>query len=185
MLRNNNKETKTVEKYSITTKILIILFGISIIYFIILSIFQMFSKKDIYDINDIEKYIKKENSEEIDDSKIVKDYTTFYTVQGIIEQFVNELINRKYSKTYSVLGKEMLKKYSKADYIEKIKEFSDANFIEKDPDYSYSNVNELRRLYLLSDNYFLAEYEAIDGSTKKIGIRLLNQNKYEIFYIEM
>src|SRR5574344_817464 len=186
MFKNNKK--RNIGKgivYSVRKILIFGIFGLAIIYFIIISIFYNFRKEEGYDIDNIQKYIEEQNTNQIDESKLVKDYTNFYTIQDILEQFTDSVIDRKYSQTYKLLGNEMLKKYSKEEYIEKIKSFSNENLIEKDPDVSYSNRNELKKLYKISDKNFLAEYCVSDGTTKRIGVRILEKNKYEIFYIEM
>lgn len=177
---------KEKKENSLYLLVLFIAFVMAFLFFIIRLITNIFYKSDIYDVNNITQYIQKEDGS-IDDSKLVKNYTRFHTVQEILEQFTYALINNKYDETYKILDHEMLNKYKdKNDYIEKVKQFTYDNFILKDPDTVFINKNKLKRLYALSTTDYLAEYQTINGDTKKIGVRLDSQrNKYSIFYIEM
>lgn len=180
------REKREKKENSIYLLILFIAFIMAFLFFIIKFITNLFYKSDIYDINSITQYIQKEDGS-IDDSKLVKNYTRFHTIQEILEQFTDALINNKYDETYKILDDEMLEIYKdKNNYIEKIKKFTNDNFILKDPDTVFVNKNKLKRLYVLSTTDYLAEYQTINGDTKKIGIRLdIQRNKYSVFYIEM
>lgn len=182
---NKRKEKK---ENSFSKTILFICFIVALLFFVIKVISGLLHQDIKYDVDNMEQYILKENSSEINESKLVTNYSKFHTIQDILEQFTNALINGNYEESYKVLDSEMLNKYKdKKEYISKIEEFTSNNFIIKDPDNLYLNKNKLKRVYTLSSNVdYLAEYETIDGSTKKIGVRLYTQEKeYKIFYIEM
>lgn len=184
--KREKKEKKEKKENPIYSLIVFIAFVMAILFFIIKFITNIFYKEDIYDMNNITQYIQKDDGS-VDDSKLVKNYTRFHTIQEILEQFTDALINNKYDETYKILDDEMLKVYKdKNTYIETIKKFTNDNFIIKDPNIIFSNKNKLKRLYSLSTTDYLAEYQTINGNIKKIGVRLDNQkNKYTIFYIEM
>lgn len=177
-----------VKNENIVYSTLLFIFLIAaILFFIIKVINAPFNQGEKYDMGNIEQYIQKEDESSIDETKIVKNYAMFNLVQEILQQFTDALINGDYKGTYGVLDSEMINKYkNKNDYINAVKEFTDNNFAIKDPDKLFVNKNKLKRVYMLSNTDFLAEYQVIDESTKKIGIRLdSKQQKYSIFYIEM
>lgn len=181
------KKIKFKKLKSMYSFVIFILFIIAILFFIIKVIIGLFVPEEKYDISNIEQYIQNEEGSGVDETKLVKSYTNFHLIQEILEQFIDALINNKYEETYKLLDSEMLSKYkNKDEYITKIKEFTSDNFIIKDPDILFLNRNKLKKLYVLSNIDYLAEYETINGDIKKIGIRLdTKQQKYKIFYIEM
>lgn len=181
------KNRKEKKQSDVSKLIIVIMFLIALFYFIIKVIMGWLHQDIAYDIDNIDQYIMNENKESIDESKIVLNYGRFHTIQDILEQYINELISKNYAKTYDLLDSEMLNKYkSKKEYIAKIEEFTNKNFVVKSSDYDYVNKNKLKKVYTLSSNDYLAEYETIDGTLKKIGVRLYTrEKKYKIFYIEM
>lgn len=174
------------EKYNnVVNTIIVFLFCFAILFFIIKLITGLFDKKGKYDIQNINQYIYTE-SNDIKENITVSDYSTFYTIQGILEQYVNALMSSKYDSTYDLLDKEMKNIYDKKSYVSKIKEFAEENFIIQDPDKLYFNKDELRNLFKLSDTDYIGEYKTINGDVKKIGVRLDQKaSEYKIFYIEM
>ena len=89
---------------------IIAIFGIAVIYCILSTVFGLFKsekKKEKIDIDNIDEYIMiySDDSKElsIDSSKIVKDYSTYYTVESAIKNFIEALVDEEYSKTYGIL----------------------------------------------------------------------------------
>lgn len=125
-------------------------------------------------------------TKEIDESKIVKDYSKFYTIQNAIENFVDCLLDGDYTESYSVLSSEMKNKYSRNEYVEKIESFQKANFPIDDPDTMFINSNKLMNAYQISEGEeYIVEYNNYESKTIKFGIRLNSTKKeYTIFYIE-
>lgn len=180
------KSKKEKKENKVYLTIIFLLFSISILIFIIKAITNIFTPEEKYDIENVTQYIQV-NDGTIDKTKIVKDYSSFYTVQGILEQFVGYLIAGRYKDTYKVLDSEMKNVYTNEEnYVETIAKFTNDNFVVKDPNVEYANKNRLKKLYRISDKEFLAEYLTVNGNTKKIGVRLYkDEKKYRIFYIEM
>lgn len=125
-------------------------------------------------------------TKKVDESKIVKDYSKFYTIQNAMENFVDCLLDGDYSESYSVLSNEMRSKYSKSEYIEKIESFSKKNFPIDDPDTMFVNSNKLMNAYQISEGEeYIVEYNNYESKSIKFGIRLNTAKKeYTIFYIE-
>lgn len=152
------------------------------------------------DIDNINQYIEKEtttenpnengstesNNMQIDESKIVKDYSKFYTIQNAMENFVNCLISSDYAESYSVLSDEMKNKYSKSEYIEKVEKLQKENFPVDDQDHIFINSNRLVNAYQISEGEeYIIEYSNAKSNLVKFGIRLNStKNQYTIFYIE-
>lgn len=184
------KKKKTDSEFSkkINTwqyRVILFLFIIAILFFVILVFTNIFNKKATYE--NIEEYIKKEGTEEIDQSKIVTNYSNFYTVQGIIEQFVNCLISEQYDEAYKVIDGEFLAKFkSKKECIEFIKNYTKNNFIIFETSQDYVNTNKLKKLYNLNTGDYLAQYINKNGDLIKIGVRIdSNKRTYSIFYLDI
>lgn len=181
------KKRKEKKQSEVSKFLIFIIFLIALFYFIIRVIIGWVHQDIAYDIDNIDQYIMSKDKESVNEAKIVLNYSRFHTIEDILEQYINELISKNYAKTYYLLDSEMLNKYkSKKEYIAKIEEFTNKNFVVKSSDDDYVNKNKLKKVYTLSSNDYLAEYETIDGTLKKIGVRLYTrEKKYKIFYIEM
>lgn len=181
------KKRKEKKESDISKIVIAIMFLIALFVFVIRVIIGWLHQDIQYDIENIDQYIMTEDNQKIDDKKLVTSYSRFHTIEDILEQYINELVSKNYAKTYDLLDSEMLNKYkSKKEYVAKIEEFTNSNFVIKSANDDYINKNKLKRVYSLSSGDYLAEYETIDGSIKKIGVRLYTkEKKYKIFYIEM
>lgn len=182
-----------------TNIILLIIFIIAFIVFVVSAIGLLFDKKESLDIADIDNYIVKENVLDENDniikySNLVRDYATFYTLQDASENFLQYIIDNKYSQTYNVLSDEMKEKYSKKEYEENLKKLYNERFsIDSLPKSTsgqdteinnFNNSNNLVRLYKISDAEYICQTKDINSNIFDIGIRLLSNNNYEVFYIQ-
>ena len=168
------------------TVIIFIIFMIALLFFIIQVIIDLFDKTPTYN-NNIEQYIQKKDTDEIDESKRITNYSNFYTIQGILEQFVNCLVCNQYDDAYKVLDKEFLYNFkNKKECLEYLKNYTKENFVVLE-DYQYFvNTNKLKKLYLLNLNDYLAEYINKNGDLIKIGVRVEpKQRTYSIFFMEI
>lgn len=165
---------------------LLFFFFLATLFFIINVITGLFSNETSYDENYIAQYAE-ESDNTGTEKKIIKDYSKFYTIQSILEQFTDSLINGEYQKAYTILEPELKKKYkNKNECMDKLKGFTSDNLILKDANNAFVNKNKLKEVYILSGNDYLAKYITISGNTKIIGVRLdVRKSKYSIFYIEM
>ena len=85
--------------------IVLFLFFLATLFFIINVITGLFSNKTSYDENYIAQYAEESDNTETE-KKIIKDYSKFYTIQSILEQFTDSLINGEYEKAYTILEPE-------------------------------------------------------------------------------
>lgn len=189
-----------LKKINISTNIiLVIIFIIAFIVFIISAIGEFFQKKGVIDTSNINKYIINENvidetGNTIKAANLVKDYNTFYSLQDASENFIQYVIDNKYSQTYNVISDEMRKKYSRKEYEDNIKKIYNERFsidsVNKNTSgqdveiNSFNNSNNLLRVYKISDTEYICQTKDINSNTLDMGIRLLNNNSYEVFYIQ-
>lgn len=133
----------------------------------------------------VEESVVVERNLELDDSKLVKDYKTFYTVQNAINNYINALIEENYEKTYSILSQELKSKYDKTSYIETIAEYKSNNFVSSERN-MYDTVDNLQNVYLIDDNTYVGELKNINNEIIKIGVILNYSTKtYQVFYLEI
>ena len=170
---------------------IIAVFGIAVIYCILSSVFGLFNheeEEDKIDIDNIESYItiysEESGEENIDNGKLVKHHSTYYTVQTAVQNYIQALIDGEYTNTYSILSDEMKEKYSKKEYEEKIGEFANNNFISSEISYDIEYC--LQKCYLIGDFTYLCECNSISGTIIKIGIKLnTSDNTYNVFYVSV
>ena len=162
---------KQKNENSIYMLFLFLIFAIAILFFIIKLISGIFQNDSGYDLDNMNQYIEDQDGN-VSNEKIVKDYSKFQTIQSILEQFTDALLDKKFE--------------SKDDYIGKIEKYTLDYLTPRDANTAYVNKNKLKKTYQLSDSDYLAQYEVSNGEMKSIGIRLDFKNeKYSIFYIEM
>jgi len=180
-----------LDKLDIGMKFFIIaVFGIAIIYCILSVVFGLFQDENIgnkVDINDIEQYITIYSDEtgesETDTSKIVKDYSTYYTIESAVKNFIQALVDEDYAKTYNILSEELKEKYSKKEYLSNIEKFTKDNFIHDESLYEVDYC--LNKVYNLSNFMYLCECNTVNDVSVKIGLKLDTSNKtYTVFYID-
>ena len=180
-----------LNKLDIGMKMFIVaIFGISVIYCILSVVFGLFKDEDKdnrIDIENISGYISiySEDTGDItaDNSKLVRSYNEFYTVQSALKNYIDAILDENYSNTYSVLSSEMTSKYSKSEYIEKITNLANKNLLNSDD--SYDSEYCLNRAYKIGDMTYLCECKTISDIVIKIGLRLDSINQtYEVFYID-
>lgn len=165
--------------------IVIFLFLISLCFFIVSFVSSFFNNENVdITVDNVNEYIMNEDNE-IDTSKIVTNYSTFYTVQSTIENFVDYLLKKDYDKTYDVLSDSMKEKYSRSDYVSKIEKLTNDNFAANSSDEDYVNQNKLHNAYEVADNSYICDYYGKGDKIVRFGVTLNYSNyKYEIFLID-
>jgi len=141
------------------------------------------SNENIEDyIIDVNENIMDENGE-MKASNLVQSYSTFYTVQDALQNYIQYLIDQKYADTYSILSGDIRSKYSKEEYVQKIATYSETHFNTKN---GYVNNGKLRKAYEIKQNTYICDVENINGEMIRIGIALNpNSYTYKVFYIEL
>lgn len=183
-----------------TNIIIIALFAIACVSFIVNAIIGIFKKPVLLNTDDISQYIitnnvVDENGKVTKTSNLVRDYTTFYTLQDATENFIQYIVDEKFSQTYNILADEIKSKYSKSEYEDKIKSVYDKNFSVEYTDENvksgqdnginnFNNSNNLVNLYRISENEYICETKNVHSEIFKLGIRLENKNTYKVFYID-
>lgn len=142
---------------------------------------------DIY-VNDINKVIEDDETVDMSNLEIVKDYTLFYSLQDACENFLQYIIEQKYGTTYNIVTKEIKDNYSNFEYIDKMKGFEKNNLatinILDDP-IVYTNRNNLLNAYKVGENSYICQVRNNAGDSFKLGIRINQKNNtYKVFYIE-
>lgn len=170
---------------------IIAVFGIAVIYCILSTVFGLFKddkKEEKLDIDNIDKYISiysEENGKnEVDKTKLVKDYSNFYTVQSAVQNYIDTLIDGKYSKTYNILSEEMKEKYSKSEYVKNIEKFTTTYFVNDDSTYDLDYC--LVRAYNIESLVYLCECKTLDENKNiNIGIKFnISDSTYTICYLD-
>ncbi len=192
--------------------LVLLLFAIFFIIFIFISLINAIfggnkntkQANDLSNINssNIVNYISNDTNlfdNSTEKSTLVTDYTTFFSVQDALQNFIRYIMDEDYENTYKVLNVSLQNKYDKKSYLEKIKKFTEYNFLNADPNLpinkdeeidfiNYANVNNLLKLYKLNDydNCYLCDVININKDVIKIGIELNTINKtYNVFYLEL
>lgn len=170
---------------------IIAIFGIAVIYCILSSIFGLFKsdkEEEKFDVDNVNKYVSIYSEEtgesQIDESKLVKDYSTYYTLQTAVQNYIDALIDKDYSKTYSLLTSEMKEKYSKSEYEENIEKLVTTYFVSNESTYDTDYC--LIRAYTMGDYMYLCECKTLDNEKSiNIGIKLDAYNyTYTVCYID-
>ena len=89
---------------------LFLIFAIAILFFIIKLISGIFQNDSGYDLDNMNQYIEDQDGN-VSNEKIVKDYSKFQTIQSILEQFTDALLNKKFEESYNVLDSDYKKKF--------------------------------------------------------------------------
>lgn len=181
-----------LDKLDIGMKFFIIaVFGIAVIYCILSTVFGLFKddeREEKLDVNNINKYIsiysEDTGENELDTSKLVKNHSKFYTLQTAVRNYIEAIIDGKYSKTYNLLSEEMKEKYSKSEYNKNIENFVSTHFIDSDSTYDLDYC--LVRAYNINSSVYLCECKTlVEDSNIKIGIKLdVSNNTYTICYLD-
>ena len=166
---------------------IIFIFLIAFIYFIIISIINMLSPTKDSELTDV-------NQKNVDiymtNSNIVKNYSTFFNVETIIQNIILNLNKGNYNEVYSTLSYEEKNNISKKYFTSNIEEYINNNFkynvFDEMDRVGYENYSNLKMLYSINKD----EYIAVVTSTNtlketKIGIKLINNSKYLITYLEL
>lgn len=166
---------------------IIFVFAVALIYFLVVSIMSIFSPNNINKSTNI-------NSENVNiytsEDKIVKNYTTFFNVETIIQGIILNLNEGKYQEIYSTLSFQAQNNMNKDYFMNNIEKYLNGNFkyslVEDSDPVGYKNYNNLKMLYNMDNNEYIAVVKSDNalGETK-IGIKLINNSEYAITYLEL
>ena len=165
--------------------VIILVFFVAAILFIIYS--MLFSndtskKQELksYSEDEIKIYTVKEN--------IIDDYNIFYTFEGISSQIITALKDKKYNEIYSILTKELIGDISKEKWKGLLEEFYTDNFSDVTNGDGKTSLYQISRnlsvVYKIDSNNYILEVRNNHNSTTRMGIKLLNNSEYDIFYLE-
>ena len=168
----------------------IAVFCIAVIYCILSSIFGLFvdeKEEQKIDIENIKQYVtiysEETGENEIDSSKIVKNYSEYYTIETAVSNFIQALLDEEYSKTYNILSEELKGKYSKKEYLVNVEKFTKDNFIGGESAYDIDYC--LSKVYKIANFMYLCECNTLEGQLVEVGLQLNTSNQtYTVFYID-
>lgn len=126
----------------------------------------------------------------INDKSEVKDYSTFFNAEHIVQDIIANLNEGKYDEIYSILTPDLKKKISKDQFMSKIGDYVNKNFkyatSEFDETSGYDNTKNLKHLYLIENGSCIAVVTS-DNEAKEtmIGIVLVNNSNYQISYLDL
>ena len=119
---------------------------------------------------------------------LVSDYNTFYEVESIVNQIITSMSKEEYNKIYTSLSKEMIEDISKEKCIELMKEFYISNFSNVTNSDGqaivYKNKQNLSYLHEMKENVYIARVKNNKDGMVNFGIELLDNNKWQIVYLE-
>lgn len=143
----NNNEDDSESKISKTTIIILVFFGIALVYAIIMIIKINFTKPIIYYKNNIEQYTTSDNI-------LNSDY--FYTIDLQVANFLEAVDREMYNELYNIFDSRYKSMYSKNDVINKLKEYKNDVFkYGKVPTYT----EHVQNVYVLSDKEYLVQLD--------------------------
>lgn len=169
-------------------KLYILMGALLIIVFIILRSLILSDRNQLLDYSAIES-----GEDVIKNHKLTFDREIYYTLDGILEKFINAYSDigstRSYKDYYKTLNSEYKKELSKSEFIEECDKFFSVLKISTDSVMEdvavYQTENIIRTIYDLDDDM----YVCVVGLTSSneyayIGIKLnTTQKTFEIFYI--
>jgi hypothetical protein len=136
---------------------IIIVFIIALIYFIVISIINAFLPPKGSEVTKISQ--ENVNIYMVEDN-VVHDYTIFFNVEKIIQNTIYNLNKKEYEKVYSTLSSDAQKNINKSYFMSNIEKYNNNNFkydINDEQNISgYRNTNNLKMLYRINQNEFLA-----------------------------
>lgn len=164
---------------------MIVLFVIGLIYSIIVYISNALKKPEPITMEQISEYIKEEN--------LVTDYNTFFTLEGILGNLLDEFVivedaklsDKKIdSDIYEILDEEYKKLYDKDEVVNMIVDFTTKNYTPKtDDDFLYSS-DMLTKAYKMNE-YYILEFNNMDNLPVYLVVKLLaGQGKYSFILLE-
>lgn len=168
----NNLKINKIQKYVNILIILIVVIGF--IYFIINSIIKVFDKPD-------KLYLSK-LKDKFSAATTVTDYNQFYTIDGILSQFIVACQNEKYSELYDVMIDEYKKVYSYSDTKKILEKYRDNNFSTDVDNIFYESTGQLKKAYMIDDMYIL-KFNDIKGDKMYLVIQM-SSGKYKFTFIE-
>ncbi len=165
---------------------IIFVFIIALIYFIFISVVNVFSPSGNKSTDITPENINIYTSE----TKIVTSYTTFFNVETIVQNIIMNLNKENYQEIYSIFSVQARQNISKDYFMKNVEKYVSNNFkysFEEDVDeVGYKNYNNLKMLYSMDNNEYIAVVKSNNTSGEsKIGIKLINNNEYAVTYLEL
>ena len=176
------KLKKENKKYSSIYNLIIIgilIIGILISFIYLIS--DLFNKKDIILVDpnnfEIDIYKTKDN--------IVRNYSTFFTIEDIIVEIYKQIENDNYQVIYDLLSDEYKKIYTKEDVQNIINKYINENINSIDLHERNTSKGRLNFLYKYNENEFICNTDFMIVDNKiDIMISLIN-DEYVISYFEI
>ncbi|MEG1990101.1 MAG: hypothetical protein RR144_03795 [Clostridia bacterium] len=164
---------------------ILFMFVVTIVYGIIMMLYNTFNIENINNIN----VISKENIDiYLTDKNLVKnDYTIFYSLENCIQDIITSLHENKTSDVYNILIKDIK---SRVGSKEKLVEYYNLNFKYETNGLmdviGYQNINNLKEVYKADKNVYICIVNSLNNEKNtKIGIKLLNDSTYLISYLDI
>lgn len=153
---------------------IILFFSVAFVYFILIKIISLFKKTDPLVYSEL---VNKFSSE-----TVVKDYNTFFTIEGILNQFIEKCLNEEYSKLHDIIIDEYKKNYSLSKTKEIIKDYNENHFFEAGYENYYDEIDRLKEVYLINNLYIIV-FNDINGEEMYLAVKMDNST-YKFTFIE-
>lgn len=171
-MKIKNLKINKVQKY---VNILILLFlVIAFVYFVGIKITEVFKKVDKLTYTTLQ--------EKFSSTTLVTDYNQFYTIDGILSQFIVACQNEKYSELYDVMVEKYKKTYSLSEAKEILEGYRQNNFYKPGNENYYESQGRLKSIYMIDDLYILI-FNDINGNEMYLAIQM-GSSKYKFTFIE-
>lgn len=170
-------------------KILIIMISILLAFSLVFFIYN----KITYSISINKIQVDEANiKENLENSKLVKDYSVFYSINSACKNYIQYVLSKDYAKTHTVLAPKYKRKMPITSYSSKMKKYKETHFLAADEGYNIEKC--LYKAYKYRDyknqkniqNMYICQIETgIKGEYLNLVIKLENSGelKYKIWYV--
>lgn len=168
----NNVTGKVQQYFAI---VIIVMLAVGILYFLGSKFVGLFSKPDPIYLENIEKSFTTENT--------VMDYSTFYTLDGVLEQWLNSVLENKYDEVYDIMIPEYKKLYSSSETEKILTDYCNNKLSDMSGDVNYITEYSLKVAYNIDDLYIL-KFLDIKGNDMYIAVKYGKGNTYNFTFVE-
>lgn len=167
-------------------KILIIILSILISFSIVLFVYNMFNaSQKAKKIKITEESI----NEIIENGNLVRDYSTFYSINSACQNYLEYALSNKLPQTYQVFAKNYTKNLSLINYTSKAKKYIESHFWAVDENYNLDNALHKAYFYKTDDfvrNIYVCQLNTgVEDEYLNMVVKLKTSGKlkYEILYL--